>query len=369
MITRFFKSLAILLAFTTTVAGSASTNPNSTIFDQLYDEEEVLDITLRTDLSSLLENRRTEEYQPAIISFKLSGKETITQQLKVKLRGKFRRQTCQFPPLMLNFSKSRLEESGFIPQYDKLKLVTHCIHDKFESKANVMKEYLAYKLYAKLTEQSYRVQLARVVYEDISGKLGRIKRYGFVIEDTDEMALRLGGEECEDCHNLSDDQLAVETENLMAVFQYMIGNTDWNVGMIRNVKLVQPPQQGPAIPVPYDFDFAGLVDAPYAIPNSDLGQLTIKQRIFQGRQVPAFVFENNLRHMFAKKEELIKMVEGFKALNWEARNEATQYLRSFFRELENTLEGKRTPSSSLNKAFVSIKNLEKQAESTSARRK
>jgi len=323
---------------------------SSTIFDR-FTEGEVLEFTLQADLSELIENRNTEEYISAEFSFENAEGGQYTQKVKVKPRGKFRRRVCNFPPLMLNFSKGKLKEQGYIPEYDKLKLVTHCIDDKAASKEQVMKEYLAYKLYSELTDQSYRVQLAKVTYVDNKGQLGKIRRYGFLIEDTDEMAHRLGGQEYEDCHGLTGDAVSRSAENQMAVFQYMIGNTDWDLRMMRNVKLVKPYDGGVAIPVPYDFDFAGMVEAPYAIPRTEIGQLTIRQRIFKGLKADKTLFENTLRHFLSKKERLLEVVGQYKGLGRDSRQRIIEYLESFFRDAEAVLEDGQPQEPSLQQAI------------------
>lgn len=346
MITRILKTLAAVLVATAAVA-AVPQNSSGTIFDQLL-QDGILEFTLETDLSALIENRQTEDYLPALFTFKDARGQESTHEIKVKPRGKFRRRVCNFPPLMLNFSKGDLKERGYSFEYDKLKLVTHCIDDKEAGKDQVMKEYLAYKLYNELTDQSYRVQLAKVTYVDSNGKMGKIRRYGFVIEDTDEMAQRVGGEECEDCHGLSTSEaLAPAAENQMAVFQYMIGNTDWDVNMIRNVKMVKLYSGEGVIPVPYDFDFAGMVEAPYAIPNSGIGQLTIRQRVFQGLNADQQLFERTLGHFVARKESLLEQVQQFKELSWDARKGIVDYLNTFFRDAESILEGKKPQEPSL----------------------
>ncbi len=336
MITRTLKTIVAFLAASSLLM---ATTPTQSIFDQLY-QDGVVDITIETDLAKLIDERRAESHLPALITFEGAGGRKQVHEAKVKARGKFRRRVCEFPPVMLNFSKSRLLEKGIFPEYDKLKLVTHCIDDKFEGEENVLKEFLAYKLYSELTSQSYRVQLVKVTYKDTEKNLGRIKRYGFIIEDTDEMAHRLGGLECEDCRNLQPGEVAAGPTKLMGVFQYMIGNTDWNISMMRNLKFVKPYDGGAAVPVPYDFDFAGLVNAPYAIPRSDIGQLSIKQRVYQGQPMEEEALKAILRQFVDKKDRLLDVIYNFKPLNYEAKDKIVTYLNTFFQDAELLLEGK-----------------------------
>ena len=53
----------------------------------------------------------------------------------------------------------------------------------------------------------------------------------------------------------------------------MIGNTDWAVPNNHNVKLIYDKERklAPPLVVPYDFDYSGLVDASYAVPNEVIG--------------------------------------------------------------------------------------------------
>ena len=58
----------------------------------------------------------------------------------------------------------------------------------------------------------------------------------------------------------------------VALFEYMIGNLDWSVPVRHNIKLIVPKEDSNAIafPVPYDFDYSGLVKTDYAIPPPEL---------------------------------------------------------------------------------------------------
>ncbi len=330
--------LFIALLFCISLQSMAFAQGKQTIFDALY-RPDILELSIETDLSELIDDRKSDEYQHAIFAFENAAGELEQHDMKLKPRGKFRRNMCDFPPIKLNFSKSRLMERGYIAEYDKLKLVTHCLDDKFASKENVAREYLAYQLYRIISDKSYRTQLVKITYIDSKNRIGRIKRYGFVLEDTDEMAHRSGGKECEECINVPQADFVAEEEHKMAVFQYMIGNADYNTGMMRNVKMVRTYTEGKVIPVPYDFDFAGLVDPSYAIPNSDYDLVSVKQRVFLGFKVDSAMLSSTLQHFLTKREELIAEVDDCKLLSRSGRTEVTRYLKTFFREAENILRG------------------------------
>ena len=107
--------------------------------------------------------KRNTEKHPAVFSFTDQSGAVQTWNIKVNLRGKFRRTRCEnLAPLKLNFKKSELKAAG-LAKFDDMKLVTHCMSSKSDAKALLQKEYLAYRLYNELTENSYRVQLLKIV--------------------------------------------------------------------------------------------------------------------------------------------------------------------------------------------------------------
>ena len=137
------------------------------IFD-LMNYQEVLDLTLEADLATFRTDRKNTSSHPAKVSFRDSSGELQEWDLKVKLRGAFRRMKCtDVPPLKLNFKKSELEKAG-LAKFDDLKLVPQCFTGQAAAKESLLKEYLAYKLYNEMSDYSYRVQLVRITYVDVS---------------------------------------------------------------------------------------------------------------------------------------------------------------------------------------------------------
>ncbi|MFN7115897.1 MAG: hypothetical protein ACK4TA_03810 [Saprospiraceae bacterium] len=300
---------------------------------EILSNKEVVEITITTDLTNLIENRRTEEYSPATFTHLNEQGETVTRDIELQPRGKFRRRVCDFPPVRLKFAKKDLESEGLNSAFNKIKLVTHCIDDKNIGNDNLLKEYLIYELYGKLTPNTYRAQLVKVTYVDSQGKVSKLKRYGILLEDTDEMAERLGGKEV-DIMNTSRDSISAKDEALMAMFQYMIANADWTTEMLRNVKLIMPKGSAKAIPVPYDFDFSGLVNASYAIPQGDKGILTMRDRIYFGAFKEEALLRQTVAHFLQQKETLLQTVKSFKLLNAESREDVANYLQSFYNAIE-----------------------------------
>lgn len=303
----------------------------ATIFESLM-REDALDITIETDLGELINNRRRDDYQPATMTYKAQDGVTVRHNIEVMPRGKFRRRICDFPPVKIKFSKKELTAAG-LKKHNNLKLSTHCMDDKESGNYNVFKEFLAYKLYNALTTNSFRVQLVRVTYVDATGQMSKVKRYGFLIEDDEELAERLGGNLCE-CLNAGSDMMTSYDETMMSVYNYMIGNEDWNLSMVRNIKMIEQAGGARILPVAYDFDFSGLVSASYAIPSSDYNQRHIKDRDYLGFEADAATLQSVLQQLREKKSELYRIISDFKLLPAEQRLEMRDYLESFYQIIQ-----------------------------------
>lgn len=295
------------------------------IFDKLH-QRDVVELIITTNLDSLINHRNTNDYLPATFTHKI-GKEEEKWDIEVKPRGKYRRRVCDFPPLKLNFSKKDLKNQG-LATYDKLKLVTHCLDEKTASKELVMKEFLTYELYRELTENSFRVQLAKITYKD--SKTGdKTKRWGFLIESTDQLAARMGAIEIEEMGQKPEDFHTAQ-ERIASTFQYMIGNEDWDLTMNRNVKLFKSEKSGKLVAVPYDFDFSGFVNAPYAVPKSSLGLESVRERLYLGHAKDNQELYSTYCFYRTKKESLLGKIEKFRMLSTENKEDLKAYVEEFY---------------------------------------
>ncbi|MEM6967094.1 MAG: hypothetical protein AAF573_20190, partial [Bacteroidota bacterium] len=236
--TILWKSICFSFALVVTIPVFSNTNivSDQSIFD-LLNYQEMVEVTLKTDLKALTDNRKNQEKHPAEFSFFDKNGQQQIWQIKVRLRGKFRRMRCEnLPPIKLDFDKKELAAAG-LADFDKLKLVTHCVNNDKLAKDLIVKEYLAYKLYNNVTTQSYKVQLVKINYENTrTGKVSQ--QYGFLIEPTDQLVARLGAKEIEQAFNFSKDQYNDSQVKVVALFNYLIGNSDYSIEGMRNVKVL-----------------------------------------------------------------------------------------------------------------------------------
>ena len=245
-----------------------------------FEEDQLITMDLSTDLRKLLTTKQLDTYQPATATIRFPDSTTVTEKIKLTARGEFRRNNCYIPTMKLDFKDSA--SSSKLSTLKKLKLVCGCSTGESDERL-VLREFLIYKIYNLLSDMSFRVRLLMINYSDTRGKVKSYSQYGFLIEDVDDMAKR---NKCKEVGapafhpNLTDKPQM----NLVDIFQYLIGNTDWSVPGFHNIKLMRPKTDSLAPPyvIPYDFDFAGLVNASYASPHEELGITSVKERLYRG---------------------------------------------------------------------------------------
>ena len=303
----------------------ADTTAKQGIFD-LLTEKDVAEITISIDLDTLLGDIRRTDYVKGTFEIKKNRKETLEIPVKVRPRGKFRRMKCNFPPLKLKFKKDDLEELG-LNEYNEFKLVTQCLEDDQLAKEMILKEFLAYKLYGELTPFSFRVQLVRVTYKHSSSSR-KEKQWGIIIEDLEDLADRTNTTVISRM-GIPLDSLHGNQEKLASLFQYMIGNCDWSYFLCRNMEFIQLPE-GKIVPVPYDFDYCGFVNAPYSAPNVQIGQKSVKDRVYLGNAATYQDSRGMCSYFKSKEKEIMKILRDCRQLSAVTRSELEQYLAEFF---------------------------------------
>jgi hypothetical protein len=259
----------------------------------------------------------------------------VTIPVKLKTRGYFRRKRtiCHFAPLKFDFNKKQVKGTVFEDQ-EKLKLVTHCNNRKEEYEQNLLIEYLLYKTYGLLTERSYGVRLARIKYIDTAGKIDTLEKYGFFIERSRDVAVRNNARVIK-VSNIP--QYAMDTAQviLLSLFQYFAGNTDWSVPALHNIKLIQIGLHHPYLPIPYDFDWSGMVNARYAKPSPVLGISSVRERVFRGLCRDDYDYVVAINLFLSKKEEIYNLYKSFKPLESKRREACLKYIDDFYKIIEN----------------------------------
>lgn len=248
---------------------------------------------------------------------------------------------CAFPPLAINLDGER---QGTVMQgQNKLKLVTRCQNGAAYEQLTVL-EYMAYRLYNEITPLSFRVRPVRTTYRD-SGRRREEVQFNFLIEDVDDLARRNRRVALDvQTREVASSQLDPQQAAIVGMFQYMIGNLDWDMvegpageECCHNGKLLAASETSRerVIPVPYDFDFSGFVNAPYAQPPEGIPVRNVRSRYYRG------LCRYNEQAMAAaqlfrsRREQLYAVIDGETRLNEQRRRSARNYIADFFEVLDD----------------------------------
>jgi hypothetical protein len=305
--------------------------------DPLFASSDPIHITIQAPLSTLVRNRSPD----VVIQGTLTDPAGQPLPVNLSVRGITRRGTdvCQFPPLRVQFSAAPPPASLFAGQ-KKLKLVTHCRNDA-AFQQYVLLEYSAYRMYNLLTPHSFRVRLANVDYRDANGR-PIVSRAGYFIEDLGDVAKRNGMKETHAPAQFSMTYLKPEDGARYALFQHMIANHDWSMragpagkDCCHNAELIGPFAAGSVIVVPYDFDFSGFVNAPYATPPDAIAIPNVRKRFYRGYCAHNAEVLAAARQMRELRPQMMAAITSTPGLDPARASKAIAFLDPFFADISS----------------------------------
>ncbi|MEJ2275009.1 MAG: hypothetical protein P8Y01_10615 [Woeseiaceae bacterium] len=312
--------------------------PAAGAVDPLFQDDEVLEMTISAPIATILRERSTEQDEPGTVSITSADGSIAAFEVRFRARGNFRRETCRHPPAWLNFKRSDVAGTLFENQ-NKLKLVVHCDRSALYDQL-VVKEYLAYRIFNELTDNSFRVRLLRVTYVDSETGEARPPRFAFLIEHKNRLASRLGRDTL-DIKQASVSVLDPVQLNLAIVFQYFIGNTDFSPlaapdgeSCCHNFVLFGTPGH-PILPIPYDFDQSGFVAAPYARPHPRFRLKSVRTRMYRGYCSNNDRLPGSLQRFQDAREKIYALLAEAPALEPSARKRLVAYTDRFFELIES----------------------------------
>ena len=295
-------------------------------------DDNLIEVSLTTDIKNLRSTKKVPTWQPANIVMKFNDSSVVSEQIKLQTRGVFRKSYCDIASLLLDF---KTPASPKLSKLKKLKLVGGCTKGAANEEL-LLKEYLVYKMYNQISTMSFRVRLLHVNYIDSRKKVSSYSQYAFLIEDLGDVAAR------NNCKEMKEKKFATESTNrlhitLVCLFQYMIGNTDFSVPNYHNVKLMVPKNDTLAGPytIPYDLDYAGIVNAPYAVPREELGIATVRDRLYRGFGRTMEEIEPLTDKFKEKKEAIYYTIKNFSLLPENEKKDMINYIDGFYSMLNN----------------------------------
>ncbi|MBT8040286.1 MAG: hypothetical protein KJO70_05760 [Gammaproteobacteria bacterium] len=309
---------------------------------KLFDADGNLEVTITAPWQDLMRNSEYQGTYPATLTYTDSTGTDWSHDLTVERRGIKRQEVCKMPPIRLRFEKKEVAGSPFRGQ-DSLKMVTHCQKSDRSDQYYIL-EMLAYRMYNQITDFSFRVRPLSVTYKDSEGGRDEEDRFAFLIEDDSDVGKRNDLRKLE-IPRVRTSQLEKPTSSEFALFQYMIGNTDWSAlagpdpkECCHNVKLVAPRpfEEGDMIwPVAYDFDASGIVDAPYAAPPEGLGINSVTQRLYRGYCAHSETLPAARQKFLDKKADILAVFDSDERLNARSKKRALRFIERFYDILED----------------------------------
>jgi hypothetical protein len=298
----------------------------------LFSSDELLEITIETNLEELLADRSEERsYHNARISIMNGNEQPISLEGKLKARGHFRRdeENCAFAPFWIKFKKEDVQHTVF-KGHKRLKIVNPCDlteeHNQF-----IMQEYLGYRIYNVLTDSSFRVRPVKINYVDKATSATH-QTFSFFIEDSERLGERLYGEEVTNFGGIT--QLPnYHNPPTMELFQYMIGNDDWGIPD-HNMKVFKLNDNTGNVMVPYDFDLSHIVNAEYAY-------LDRERKAFRGFCHTKNEFMASFRMFNDKKQSIKDLYDHFDKLDPLKKEQTLKFIERFYRTI-NSAEKRKT---------------------------
>ena len=305
---------------------------------RLFEDDKIIAITLRFDLTTYFKLKPKDEYLKANLTIHLSKTDSVSRDIRLKTRGVFRNQYCSFAPIELNIKKAGFGYAD-LDKIFKIKLVPQCNFNKI-NEDYVLREYLAYKLFNVMTDTSFRVRLLKITYLDTQMKRKPITQYGFFIEPVEMLVARTNCIQIK-MRALNQKSIIPRIMDRLAIFNYMIGNYDWAVPGLHNILVLKSLEYEPTglgIAIPHDFDWTGLVNPSYAVPIEALGIENVRERLFLGVCRSKEVYKKELEMFFEKKDDFYKVINDFSYVGNQTKRDMIAYLDGFFNQLKGNKE-------------------------------
>jgi hypothetical protein len=313
----------------------------------LFDNHDLLHLTIPIDFKSLCRPRETPDcdYAPTVLEYIDEHGKQRSIPIEIKIRGGWRSlaKNCSVPLLFIRFDEQHTVDTPFQGQ-SMLPLTTHCGQGLSIAESRVrqnqttweqylLKEYLAHRLYNVITDVSLDARLVRMTYPNPDKPGRQIVNYAFFTEHFESVASRNDAGVLPR-GSFDDEKLDRFSAGIVALFQFMIGNTDWSIVRERNVVLLQK-TDGTQVPLPYDFDMSGLVDAHYAGPAPTLPIDEVTERYYLGFCSPGADMDPLFKHYLAKQDALLEMADTIPGLENKSRRSIRRFLNGFFEDLQS----------------------------------
>ena len=301
----------------------------------LFQSVEVLDIRLTAPFRRIDRERDKEQEYDGLVSYRGEDGADVQLNARFEVRGNYRLRpdVCRYSQLWVDLRRRQVPGTVFEGQ-NRLKLVVQCRQqDRYSD--YIIKEFLAYQMFEKLTSPGFGARLVNVTYQYSDDEGESRTHLGLLVENKDTVAERAGATNVE-LTRVDLSRLDPAQSTLVALFMMMIGNTDFSLAAgpeddecCHNAKLLE--RGGSYVPIPYDFDASGFVNASYAAdPNPTFGIRNNRQRLFRGYCLHNEYIENAIPVFLEAQHDLLALVEESAIASRRGKETAVRYLQDFF---------------------------------------
>ena len=335
---RYFFLSTLTLIITIPLLGQNDDPPSFedtlAVYGDLFETKEPLNLTMTFNVKELQKTKYKEEYLPAVMTCHVNDNFEVTHEVRIRARGEIRKKICFAPMFWVNIRHAGIEAED-LTDVIKIKVVQRCKSSN-TYKYYVLREYLTYQIWNLLSPYSFNTRLVRLKIIDTGRKNKESENWAFIIEPEAMMAER------NNCMSIKSDKLSLKTVNKdwmdkVAFFSYMVGQSDYSVTGRHNLKILTSREYGPTgfIPVPYDFDYCGLVDAEYATPGETLGIESVTDRYYLGACRSEEVYRETIEWLASYQDEIRDLILSFEYMEESEKEDFLEYIESYYKETDS----------------------------------
>ncbi len=338
---RWLDQVKVFLALGICVISNVTAQAQIAAADPLFATESLLDITLTAPFAEIDRDRDREKSYPGTLSYVDESGDRIVLDVSIEVRGNFRLQkdNCRYSQLWVDLKREQTPDTLFAQQ-NRLKLVVQCgAQDRYRE--YLVKEQQLYQVFAALTELNFGTRLLNTtyVYSDDPGE--ERTHLAFFIEHQRRLKDQIGMEDVE-LNTIERGALDPAQSTLVALFMYMIGNTDYSMTAAaegdeccHNAKLLVD-ANGRYYPLPYDFDASGFVDTSYApSPDPSFKLRSNRDRLYRGFCVEDSALATAVTEFMEARDQIMSIVADTTLVDDRAAQRSQRYLEEFYATLED----------------------------------
>jgi len=339
------RSMSMLLPMLVVLLQAATADCTQSTKRPLFECVTPLEFTLELPVKTLLRQAKNRPVLDGKLHYVDQAGEQLVLDVQVTTRGNSRLDMCSFPPLSLFLDKKQVKGTIFAGQ-KKLKIVTQC-----RTGSNYLdylrQEYGIYKAYNVVADPSFRVRMLNITFRDSQMKKKDDVQVAFFIESPREVAARSGLEPVK-LNRIPPHQLDEANSSIYELFQFLIANTDWSkvkgpgdADCCHNGKVLREPgSESGWFVLPYDFDQAGLINTPYAVPSEQLPISRVSQRLFRGRCEYIDYLDDTIE-LFNRERQAIETALASGDVSDRKRKRQSDFVARFFEIINDPKKRKR----------------------------